>query len=91
MTSLEQIKTKLDELSRRYKAASIKKSNLDGLLQGKKEELANLKKEIQDAGLDPKKLKERRDELQMEIVAMMEDFEKKLTAVEEALAAYENR
>jgi chromosome segregation ATPase len=88
-TSLEQIKSKVDELGKRLKAASIKKSNLSGLVQAKRDELAALKKEIEDAGLDPKKLKEKRDELQTEVQAMIEDFEKRLVTVEEAFAAFE--
>lgn len=90
-TSLEQIKSKVDELGKRYKAASTKKSNLSGLVQAKRDELAALKKEIEDAGLDPKKLKEKRDELQTEVQAMIEDFERRLAAVEEAFAAFEKK
>jgi chromosome segregation ATPase len=89
MTSLEQIRQKVEELGKRYKAASSKKSNLSGLLQAKKDELAALKREIESAGLDPKRLKERRDELQTEVVAAIEDFDRKLTTVEEAFAAFD--
>jgi chromosome segregation ATPase len=88
-TSLDQIKAKVDELGRRYKAASAKKSNLSGLVQAKRDELAALKKEIEAAGLDPRKLKEKRDELQTEVQAMIDDFEKRLTSVEEAFAAFD--
>lgn len=91
MTSLEQIKAKVEELGRRYKTASAKKSSLSGLLQAKKDELAKLVREIEAAGLDPKKLKDHRDQLQTEVVALIEDYEKKLTAVEEAFAAYEKK
>jgi chromosome segregation ATPase len=90
-SSLDQIKTKVDELGKRFKAASAKKSNLSGLYQAKREELAALKKEIEDAGLDPKKLKEKRDELQTEVLAIIEDFEKRLTQVEEAFTAFEKK
>jgi chromosome segregation ATPase len=90
-TSLEEIKSKVDELGKRYKVISTKKSNLNGLVQAKREELAALKKEIEDAGLDPKKLKEKRDELQTEVLAMMEDFERRLASVEEAFTAFETK
>lgn len=90
-TSLEQIKSRVDELGKRFKAASTKKSTFSGLLQGKRDELAALKKEIEDAGLDPKKLKEKRDELQTEVIAIIEDFEKRLTQVEEAFTAFEKK
>jgi chromosome segregation ATPase len=91
MTSLEQIKEKVDDLSRRYKAASSKKSTLNGLLQAKREELVALKKEIEDAGYDPKRLKEDRDKIQAEVLAMIEDFEKKLGEVEVSLAAFDKK
>ncbi len=85
MSTLDEIKAKVDDISKRYKSASAKQSNLSGLLQGKRQELAGLIKEIEAAGLDPKKLKERRDELKAEVVAMIEGIEKQLKQVEEAL------
>lgn len=91
MTSLEQIRAKVDELGKRYKAANSKKASLSGLLQAKREALAGLKQEIEAAGLDPKRLKERRDELQAEVVAAVEDFDRKLTMVEEAFAEYDKK
>lgn len=90
-TSIDQIKNQVEDLSKRFKTASSKKANLSGLLQAKKEELAALVKEIEDAGLDPKKLKERRDELQEEVVAMIEDLDKRLKQVEEAFTAFEKK
>ena len=91
MTSLEQIRDKVEELAKRYKSASAKKSSLSGLLQAKKDELASLKREIEAAGLDPKKLKEKRDELRTEVVAAIETFDRNLTQVEEAFAAFDNK
>lgn len=91
MTSLEQLRAQVDELGKRYKTVSSRKSSLSGLLQAKKEELANLKREIEAAGLDPKRLKERRDEVQTELVAAIEDFDKKLTAVETAFAEFDKK
>jgi len=88
MNSLEQISEKVEELSKRYKAANTKKSTLSGLLQAKKEELVSLKREIEEAGYDPKRLKEDRDRLQADVTAMIEDFDKKLCEVEQALAAF---
>lgn len=88
---LEEIKQKVEELGKRLKVAGSKRSNFSGLLQAKKEELSALKREIEAAGLDPKRLKERRDELQVEVVAAIEEFDKKLTTVEEAFAAFEKK
>jgi len=90
-SSLDQIKIKVEDLDKRFRAASAKKSNLSGLLQAKKEELASLKKEIEDAGLDPKKLKDKRDELQTEVLTLIEDFDKRLTQVEVAFATFEKK
>lgn len=87
--NLEQIKAKVDELAKRFKTVNTKKSSLSGLLQAKREELAKLKKEIEDAGLDPKKLKDHRDGLQAEVVALIGDLEKKLTRVEESFNEFE--
>ncbi len=91
MSTLDEIKAKVDDISRRYKAASSKQANLGGLLQGKRDELASLIKEIEAAGLDPKKLKERRDELKQEVLVMVESIDKQLKQVEEALAAYDTK
>lgn len=91
MTSIDQIQAKVEELNKRFKAAHTKKTALGGQLLAKKEELAALKREIEAAGLDPKRLKERRDELQTELVALVEDFSKKLSTVEEALAVFEKK
>lgn len=91
MTSIEQIQSKVEELTKRFKTVSTKKTALGGQLQAKKEELAALRREIVEAGLDPKRLKERRDELHTELVALVEDFDRKLTVVETSLAAFEKK
>lgn len=91
MSTLDEIKAKVDDISKRHKVASSKQQNLSGLLQGKREELATLIKEIEAAGLDPKKLKERRDELKQEVLAQVESIDKQLKQVEEALATYETK
>jgi chromosome segregation ATPase len=88
-STIEQIKERVDALSQRYKKVSEKKANLSGLLQAKKEELKALVEEIQAAGLDPKKLKEHRDSLQSEVEKQLGDLETKVSAVEEALNAYD--
>lgn len=91
MSTLDEIKSKVDDISRRYRAASSKQSSLSGLLRAKRDELAALIKEIEAAGLDPKKLKERRDELKQEVIAMTDNIDKQLKQVEEALAAYDKK
>ncbi len=88
-STLEQIKERVDALSTRFKKASEKKANLSGLLKAKKDELNALVEEIRAAGLDPKKLKEHRDDLKQEVETMIKDLDEKLTAVESALQAYD--
>lgn len=88
-STLEQIKERVDALSVRFKKASEKKANLSGLLQAKKEELNALVEEIRAAGLDPKKLKEHRDDLKREVETMIKELDEKLTSVEGALQAYD--
>lgn len=88
-STLEQIKERVDALSARYRKASEKKANLSGLLQAKKEELNALVEEIKAAGLDPKRLKEHRDELKQELEIQLDTLEAQLTTVEEALRNYD--
>lgn len=90
-TQLDQIKARLDDLTKRFKVVTGKKGNLSGLLQGKREELATLKKEIEAAGLDPKDLKNKREELRTEVVTLMDTFEKQLEQVEQAFEAFEKK
>lgn len=91
MSQLDQLRSRIDELSKRYKTASGKKASLSGQLQAKKEELVALKREIEEAGLDPKNLKETRDELYATAVEEADNFEKQLAQVEAAIAAFEKK
>ncbi len=91
MSSIDQIKQKLDELTRRYGTASKKRAEFQGQLQAKKQELMTLKAEIEAAGFDPKNLKKERDALETELVTLLSTFEKELAEVEAALAAFDKR
>lgn len=88
-STLEQIKDRVEDLSRRYRTANERRANLSGLLQAKKDELNALVEEIKAAGLDPKKLKDHRDTLKQELETQLETLDAQLTAVEEALKAYD--
>lgn len=85
----EEMKKKIDELSRRTQEVRAKKAGLKGQLQAKREELDRLIKEIKAAGYDPKKLKEERDKKKAEVEAAIASFEKDLSEVEAALAKFE--
>lgn len=89
--ALDQIKQRVEALTKRHAAASKKKSELKGQLEAKKQELVELKKEIEAAGFDPKNLKEEKTRLESELVEMIDAFEKELAEVEQALAAYEKK
>ncbi len=87
--SPEEIDKKIADLMKRTDAASKKKATLGGQLAEKREQLATLIKEIQAAGYDPKTLPAERDKLQKALVADLEKYEKELSDVETALAAYD--
>lgn len=91
MATPEEIKKKIDDLARRTDAVNRKKSELLGLLQAKKDELAALVKEIKAAGLDPKNLTAERDKAKADLESMIEAYEKDLAATEKALAAYDKK
>lgn len=91
MATPEEIKKKIDDLARRTDAVNRKKSELLGLLQAKKDELAALVKEIKAAGLDPKNLTAERDKAKADLESMIESYEKDLAATEKALAAYDKK
>lgn len=91
MSSLEQIKQRVDELTRRFNTASKRKAEYRGQLEAKKEELVALKREIEAAGFDPKNLKKERDRLETELVTLMDGFEKELAEVETALASFDKK
>lgn len=89
--ALEEIKQRVDELGKRYAAASKKRSELQGQLDAKKAELVALSNEIKAAGFDPKKLKEERDRAEKELLDMLEACEREMTEVESALNEFDKK
>ena len=85
----EELRKKIDDLTKRTEAVNTKKSNLSGKLQAKKEELAQLIVEIKAAGYDPKTLREERDKAQAQLTEMISTYEADLVAVETALSGYD--
>lgn len=84
----DEIKKKIEELTKRTDIAAKKKATFNGQLQAKKEELAALIKEIKANGIDPKNLVNERDRAQKELEEMLATYEKELSQVETALASY---
>jgi chromosome segregation ATPase len=89
MADLEQIRERVEDLTRRHQKASERKSKLAGKLEEKKAELVKLKQEIEAAGLNPKELKTEKARLEAELEELMETFERELSQVESALNEYE--
>lgn len=89
MASLDKLKERVEELTRRHKQANDRRSKLVGKLEEKRAELFKLKEEVKDAGLDPKNLKAEKQRLEEELQKLIESFEKELSVVEDALNEYE--
>jgi len=91
MRTPDEIKEKIADLQSRHEAVTQKRASLGGQLQAKKEELAAIIQEVRSAGYDPKNLPGERDKAQQELEALIDDFELKLKAVEEALSAFDSK
>ena len=87
----EDIKRKIEDLSRRTEVASKKKAQLEGQIQQVKENLAELITEIKAAGYDPKTLSAERDKAEAQLLAEIAEYETKLAEVEKALADYDKK
>ncbi len=89
--STEDIKKRVDDLGKRYATAVKKKAELHGQLDAKKAELAELAKEIKNAGYDPKKIREEKEKLEQELVQLLAAAELEIGTVETALATYDKK
>jgi chromosome segregation ATPase len=87
----DDIKRKIDDLSRRSDVASQKKAQLEGQIQQVKENLAALILEIKAAGYDPKTLSAEKDKVEAQLIQEIAEYETKLAAVEKALADYDKK
>jgi len=89
--SVDELSSTIDSLQKRYANVLRRKAELGGALKAKKEELAALVKEIQDAGYNPKTLVEDRAKAQSELEHLVSQFEGDLKDAEEALATYDKK
>jgi len=90
-SELDQIKARLADLEKRHSACSSSKSKLQGQLEAKKQELVELKEEIEAAGYNPRQLKQAMETAKKDLVAKMDEFERNLVEVEQAIASFENK
>ena len=90
-TTTQDIETKVKDLMTRHAAVLQKKATLSGQLQAKREELADLMKEIKAAGYDPKTLVEESARAKTNLEAEITTFEADLVKAEAALAVFEKR
>ena len=91
MRTPDEIKDKIADLQSRHEEVTQKRAALGGQLQAKKEELASIIQEVREAGYDPKNLPGERDKAQQALETLIDDFELKLKAVEDALAAFDSK
>lgn len=89
--SPEDLKKKVEDLIRRTEAFNKKRAGVGGQLEAKKEELANLIREIRAAGHDPKNLASERDKAERDLKAMIVTYEQDLVAAEQAIAAFDKK
>lgn len=89
--SIEELNTKIDDLSKRHMSVNKRKNELGGELKAKRDELGALIKEVQEAGYNPKTLVEDRNKAQEELEALVAEFEKGLTEAETSLQAYDKK
>lgn len=87
----DDVRDRIDALQKRWSAASKKKAGLEGQLQAKKEELAQIVREIREAGFDPKNIAQDRDTAKAELETMVGKLEAELTEVEQTLSTFEKK
>ena len=87
----DELRKKIEDLAKRTDTVNRRKSELQGLLQAKKEELVKLLNEVKAAGVDPKNLTAERDKAKTDLESMIASYEKDLAATEQALAAYDKK
>jgi hypothetical protein len=87
----DELRRKIDDLTKRTDLVNNKKATQSGKLQARKDELAQLILEVRAAGYDPKTLREERDKAQNVLIEMVNEYETRLIAVETALAGYDTK
>lgn len=89
--TLEETQKKIEELQKRHAAVLKRKSENEGRLKAKREELAALVADIKAAGRDPKTLVADRDAALKDLEALVAAFETDIAFAETALATFDKK
>jgi len=87
----DKLKEKVDGIISRHSRVLHRKSELAGELKSKREELAELVREISASGYNPKTLVEERNKTQAELEEMMRDYDAQLAEVEATFDEYDKK
>ena len=90
-TTLEDRKKTVEDLQKRHAKAKTTRDQLLWELNAKRQELASLGNEIRHEGIDPKKLKEHKQQLEQEIDALSASLDADLREVEEAMEQFQKQ
>lgn len=87
----DKLQEKVNSIITRHSRVMHRKSELAGELKSKREELADLVKEISASGYNPKTLVEERNKTQAELEQMVQDYEAQLSEVEATFDEYDKK
>jgi prefoldin subunit 5 len=79
------LKRKVDDLLAREKKVRQKKAEVKGTLEAKKQELQALVTEIQEAGYNPKTIREDYDRAIKDLDELVSEYTEKMSKAEEAI------
>jgi len=85
---LDEIQKRIENLQRRHAEVMQRKAAASGQLQARKDELAEIVKEIRAAGFDPKQITHIRDKARQDLAAEITKHETELAEVEAALQGF---
>jgi len=89
MATVAQLKQRVENALTRHASVTRKRDKLRGQLEARMQELSDIGKEIEDAGFDPRRLKEQRDQAHAELETLLTSFEQDLQEVEGALEEFD--
>ena len=85
------MQSRVQNLLSRAKKVDASKSEIMGTLNAKREELANLIKEIKEAGYNPNTVKEDWEKAQTELEALATQYEKDIEKAEASLREFHKK
>ncbi len=87
----DKLQEKINSIITRHARVMHRKAELAGELKSKREELADLVREISASGYNPKTLVEERNKTQAELEQMAQDYESQLSEVEATFDEYDKK